>query len=169
MGSSTRVAPLAKTTFFSPTSAKLKPSMLSPSLMRRGTCGAAGAPGRGAPSPSCTMAKRLEPRIAVPSKVILLIRCVARLSASASLVRPAPLSGSKRFLATITSVPRIAGPAFASTFRSSRSTGRLGFTGRGKSHGPSCHTEYTLRPIPAKDTNNRIASTVTRVRIFSAS
>ena len=165
MESSTRVGPFAKTTAFSRTSARLKPSMLSPTFMRRGPCDAAWTPagGRAAPSPSCTIAYRFEPRIAVPSRTMLRIRCAARVSASVSLVLPAPLSGSNRFLETMTSVPTIGDAASVRALSSPRSTTGFCLTGPGKFHGPLCHSQYIFSPTPARDAANSSASTRTRV------
>src|SRR5207244_2738375 len=167
-GTSTRAVPLAKTIPFSLISDTVNPSTMSPVLSRRGGCDrpcGVGTPLE-APSDSCTIAYRFGPRIAVPKRTMLLIRCIARVSASASLVLVAPLSGSKRFLATMASVPGIGGAGLIADGEGWLTGEALIFAALGKSQGPSFQSQYVFIPRPTAHAINKRTISVARVRIL---
>jgi hypothetical protein len=92
-------------TRLSPTSDNWKPSTKSPCLMRIGPAACAIFPGEAGPAPpSCKIACRVLPMIAVPSNIIPRILWNALELASDSRLAPAPRSGSKRFLLMMISV-----------------------------------------------------------------
>jgi hypothetical protein len=112
------------------------------------------------------MAYRFVPRIAVPSRTRLRMRWAARMSASVSLVLLAPLSGSKRFFAMITSVPTMLGAPLTTCCADPIGATDLLATGSGKPQGPSCQSQYIFSPTPARDTAKTQANTTMRGRMI---
>ena len=103
----------------------------------------------------------------MPNKTMLRIRWKAWELASACLVKPAPLSGSKIFLLMIVSVPTIAAGG-VTVFELSATTGALALPELGRSQGPAVQSQYVLASTNPMATTRKMLNNEDRVKIVQS-